>query len=82
MRAEEGDGSDRRARAAVRGKARRCARACGWERAKRARGPRVAFWAEVWAVQGKARESGRGEERERLGPGRGLGCWTGPDWLG
>ena len=56
MRAEEGDGSDWRARAAVSGKARRCARACGWERAKRARGPRVAFWAEVWAVRGKARE--------------------------
>ena len=62
-------------------------RACGLSgarvgAAKRARGPRVAFWAEVWAVRGKARESGRGEERERLGPGRGLGCWTGPGWLG
>ena len=36
-------------------------RACGLSgarvgAAKRARGPRVAFWAEVWAVRGKARE--------------------------
>jgi len=68
-------------------------RACGLSgarvgAAKRARGPRVAFWAEVWAVRaGREAEAGRGvavrsrAEREASWAGERKGrlgcCWAG-----